>query len=83
MSTNAHQFKEMAKQARAQITRRSVDASELSVTVSGSVVHITGVIRPLRGQPGVDLKEEMNQISQILRQKAGISDVVWDVTMRV
>ena len=83
MATNAHQFKEMAKMARSQITRRSVDASELSVTVSGSTVHITGVLRALRGQPNVDLKEEMHQISQSLRQKAGISEVVWDVTTRV
>jgi hypothetical protein len=73
----------MAKLARVQITRRTIDSSMLNVSVSGGVVYITGVIRPLREYPDVDLKEEMNHIAQILRQKEGIQDVVWDVTQRV
>jgi hypothetical protein len=79
----ANQFALLTKQARAQVTRRSVDASELTVTVNGTVVHITGVIRPLRSQPNVDLKSEMELISQSLRQRSGISDVVWDVVQRL
>ena len=59
----------MAKMARVQITRRTIDSSMLNVTVSGGVVHITGVLRPLREYPNVDLKEEMNHISQILREE--------------
>ncbi|HZP81625.1 MAG TPA: hypothetical protein VFB21_08310 [Chthonomonadaceae bacterium] len=72
----------MLKNVRAQITRRAVDSSMLNVTVSGSVVHITGVLRPLRGF-NVDLRDEMNIISQILRQRSEIQEVVWDVTLRV
>ncbi len=79
----ANQFAALAKTARVQISRRSIDSSLLNVTVNGNVVHITGVIRPLRDHPNVDMKEEMNCISQILRHQAGIHEVVWEVSTRV
>jgi hypothetical protein len=72
----------MARAVRSQIIRRPVDASQLSVLVIGSNVHITGVIRPLAGHRELDMKSEMNTISDILKSRGGISDVVWDVTIR-
>lgn len=68
--------------ARAEVTRRLIDASLLEVRVMGHVAHFTGVIRTLRTHPNVDLQHEMDVISQNLRGKSDIRDVVWDVTLR-
>ncbi|HLK59729.1 MAG TPA: hypothetical protein VKU00_24420 [Chthonomonadaceae bacterium] len=72
----------LTKIVRAQIARRSIDTSLLSINVIGGVVHLIGVLRPVRGNPNIDLTEEMNHISTILRQK-GAREVVWDVSLRV
>ena len=79
---SAHNNKEETRKVRAQIARRYVDTSMLTVSVIGGNVHLTGVLGTLRSHPGVDLKAEMMQISQILRTIPGIRDVVWDVTQR-
>lgn len=75
--------KEMLKRVRGQISRRYVDASMVNVHVSGGVVTLTGIIRHLRTYPNVELREEMEQISKILRSQSGIREVVWDVTIRL
>ena len=77
-----HPQVEMNKKVRAQIVRRRIDSSQLTISVGGKNVYITGVLRPLRGGGAVDLKEEMNHISTALRQSCGVADVVWDVTVR-
>lgn len=74
--------KEATRKVRAQIARRYVDSSMMSVSVIGGSVHITGVISVLRSHPNLDLAGEMAQISTILRSIPGIRDVVWDVTQR-
>ena len=68
---------------RGQIGRRLVDATQLVIQVSGGVIHFGGVLRPLRGAGTLDLNAEMNNISTILRTKAGVKEVVWDVTLRM
>jgi osmotically-inducible protein OsmY len=78
----ASQYAAQTKLVRAQITRRNVDSSGLNVQVSGSTVYLTGVLRVLRTHANVNLQDEMNQISQILKQQAGIREVVWDVSLR-
>lgn len=72
----------LTKMVRSQIARRYVDSSLLDIRVSHGLVTLRGVIRVLRTHPDVDLTKEMETISTILRQKAGIRDVVWDVTQR-
>jgi hypothetical protein len=73
----------LTKMVRGQIGRRLIDATQLVIQVSGGVVHFGGVLRPLRGAPNSDMHLEMNNISTILRQKPGIKEVVWDVTLRL
>ena len=72
----------LTKIVRAQIARRSIDSSLLSINVIGGSVHLIGVLRPVRGNPNINLQEEMNHISTILRQK-GAREVVWDVSLRI
>jgi hypothetical protein len=72
----------LTKLVRSQIARRYIDASLLDIRVSHGLVTLRGVIRVLRSHPDIDLKKEMETISVILRQKAGIRDVIWDVTQR-
>jgi hypothetical protein len=74
---------EATRRIRGQIGRRYIDSSLLNVNVVGNVVHLTGVIRPLRTYPNVDLREEMEHISKILKQSCGMREVVWEVTLRV
>jgi|GEM_PF-1435801 len=73
---------EAIKKVRAQLARRYIDTSTLNVTISGGNVHLTGAIRKLRAHPQVDLHQEMDQISQILKTIAGVREVVWDVALR-
>jgi hypothetical protein len=72
----------LTKMVRSQIARRYIDASLLDIRVSHGLVTLRGVIRVLRTHQEIDLKKEMETISTILRQKAGIREVVWDVTQR-
>ena len=73
----------MTKMVRGQIGRRTIDATQLVIQVSGGVVHFGGVLRPLRATGNTDMQQEMNNISTILRQKPGVKEVVWDVTLRL
>lgn len=72
---------EQRRMVRAQINRRYIDASLLNISVIGGVVYLTGVIKALRTHPDVNLKEEMETISKVLRQ-SGMRDVTWDVNLR-
>ncbi|MDW8206958.1 MAG: BON domain-containing protein [Chloroherpetonaceae bacterium] len=74
--------KELAKKVRAQIARRYIDSSLLNISVFGGSVHLVGAIRTLRTHPDIDMKAEMETISQILRTIPGVRDVVWDVSIR-
>ena len=77
-----HDTKEMARKVRAQIARRYIDTSMLNISVYGGSVHLVGIIKVLRTHPNVDLKSEMDTLSQILRTVPGVREVVWDVTQR-
>ncbi len=79
---SSHDNKEVGKRVRAQIARRYVDSSLLSITIFGSSVRFTGVLGTLRSHPYVDLKSEMEQISTILRTIPGVRDVSWDVSLK-
>ena len=70
------------RMARAEITKRLIDSSMLEVRCIGTVCHLTGILRKLRTHPEVDLKEEMQHISHILRSKAGIREVVWETIIK-
>ena len=78
----AHDGKELAKKVRSQIARRYIDASLLNVSVYGGSVHLVGAIKTLRSHQNIDMKSEMETISQILRTIPGIREVVWDVSVR-
>lgn len=69
---------ELTRMAQREIARRFIDASRLDVKVLHGVVYLTGEIRGLRGY-NTDLKEELDTIYKILRQRPGIRDVVIDV----
>ena len=79
----AHDNKDLQKKIRGQMARRPVDISMINVGVVGTVVYITGVLRPLRGHAEMNLKEEMENIGKVLRSMSGVREVVWDVTLRV
>lgn len=74
--------KELQKKIRGQIARRPLDISMINIGVVGTVVYITGVLRPTRGNNEMDLKGEMENVSKVLRGMSGVREVVWDVTLR-
>lgn len=79
---SASDNKELQKKVRAQIARRYIDTSMLTISVIGGNVRLTGVVSVLRSNPNAELKSEMEQISMILRTVSGVRDVTWDVTQR-
>jgi len=74
--------KEMAKKIRGQIARRYVDASAVNISCVGGSVYLTGVLRSIRTHGDINLKEEMENISKLLRAIPGVRDVHWDVNLR-
>ena len=74
--------KELQKKVRGQIARRYVDASMVNVTCVGGTVHLTGVLKSLRTHSTINLKDEMENISKLLRTIPGVRDIVWDVVLR-
>jgi len=71
----------MTKMVRGQLARRPIDTSLLNIQITGTTVYFVGVLRAMRDHANIDLREEMNHISTILRQK-GIREVVWEVSLR-
>ena len=74
--------KELGKKIRGQIARRYVDASMVNVNVVGGTVYLTGVLKSLRTHATINLKDEMENISKVLRSVPGVREIVWDVTLR-
>jgi len=74
--------KGMQKKVRGQIARRYVDASMVNVNCVGGTVYLTGVLKSLRTHQSVNLKDEMENISKLLRGVPGVRDVIWDVVLR-
>ena len=64
------------------ISKRSLDISQMTVHVMHGVVHLGGHVERLRGyHDDVDLHEEMNIIVRLLKQKPGIRDVCCEVDL--
>lgn len=64
-----------------EINKRHLDTSLMDVHVMHGVVYIRGTVRGIRGH-NVDVKQELEIIRRILRQKPGIRDVVIDAIVR-
>ena len=64
------------------ISKRPVDISQLHVHVTHGVVYLGGHVDRLRDYHlEVDLQDEMNMIVRLLKQKAGIRDVLCEVDL--
>lgn len=70
----------MTREVLRDISKRPLDISNLSVHVTRGVVHLAGRVEKVRGNyEFVNLREEMNVIVRILKQKPGIRDVCCEV----
>jgi len=72
---------EMRRMVLREINKRHLDTSLMDVHVIHGVVYIRGMVRGIRGH-NVDVKQELEIIRRILRQKPGIRDVVVDAIIR-
>lgn len=72
---------EATRIVRKEFARRPIDTSLMTITIVHGVVYLRGSVRPMRGHH-FDMREELDTMSKILRQRQGIRDVVVDVTMR-
>ncbi|MCH8275168.1 MAG: BON domain-containing protein [Armatimonadetes bacterium] len=70
-----------AKIVRREITRRPIDYSRIDIRVNHGIVYIRGQVAAMRGQP-LDIREEMQLIVKVIRQRPGIRDVILDVIYR-
>jgi len=65
---------------RTTLTKRGFDTTRADVRVSHGVCYIKGLVSPMKGVSFSDIRIEMEQVRQILRQKQGIRDVMVDCT---
>ncbi|MER3401752.1 MAG: hypothetical protein C4337_00215 [Armatimonadota bacterium] len=72
---------EMRRMVLREINKRHLDTSLMDAHVMHGVVYIRGTVRGIRGHD-VDVKQELEIIRRILRQKPGIRDVVVDAIVR-
>lgn len=72
--------KELQLMVRREIARRQVDTTLLDVYAVHGVVHLRGVLRPLRGTD-FDMKVEMGIIEHMLKLKPGVREVIVECSM--
>jgi hypothetical protein len=70
------------KAARTELTKRGIDVTLCDVRVMHGVLHIRGSVRKGPGGEFTDLKEELDRVCGLLRQKPGIKDVSLAVSIR-
>ena len=70
---------EMVRSIRRELGRRSIDSSEIIVSVIGSVVHLAGMVRPARGHEA-DFEKELAVLDKVIRHHQGVRDVVMEWT---
>lgn len=64
------------------ISKRPLDISDLHVSVMHGVVYLRGRVDRIRGYYGdIDLQDELNRVTRLLRQKQGVRDVVCEVEL--
>jgi hypothetical protein len=69
------------KALRSELGRRFVDVAQADVRVSHGVAYIRGVVKPIKGgNPNV--KESLDTVIKVMRQRGLVRDVVVDCAYR-
>lgn len=68
---------EMVRYVRREMARRCLDTGQVTVSAMRGVIHLHGTVRPLRGHEG-EFEEEINVLHRVLKQRAGVRDVVME-----
>jgi hypothetical protein len=66
---------------RRELARRPLDCSMVQVSVTHGVVYLRGTVRAMRGHD-IDLLQEIAIVETVLKQRAGIRDVVSELQTR-
>ena len=69
----------MCVAARREISRHSVDCSEVQISSSHSVIYLHGKVRPMRGREAT-FESDVTVLLKALRQRSGIRDVITEWT---
>lgn len=69
------------KMVRSEFGKRMIDVTNADMRVTHGVCYIRGSLKPIKGGPS-DIRKEVEIIMKVLRQRAGIKDVVLDCTIR-
>ena len=77
----AHEQKQLQLLVRREMARRPLDCSMVEVYVSHGVVYLRGTIRAMRGHD-IDVPHEIAILQTVLKQRAGIRDVVSELQTR-
>jgi hypothetical protein len=73
--------KQMQMMVRRELARRPLDGSMVQISVTHGVVYLRGTIRAMRGHD-IDVLQEIAILSTVLRQRAGVRDVVSELQTR-
>lgn len=71
----------LSRQARAEVVRRPIDSAMIDVRVSRGVIHVSGRLANLPGQPDVNLRQEMEILNKTLRSIKDVKDVIWEMAL--
>jgi hypothetical protein len=77
----AEDQKMMQLMVRRELARRPLDCSMVEVSVSHGVIYLRGTIRAMRGHE-IDVPQEIAILQTVLKQRAGIRDVVSELQTR-
>lgn len=71
----------LSRKARAEVVRRPINSAMIDVRVSRGVVHVSGRMATLPGQPDVNLRQEMEILNKTLRSIKDVKDVIWEMAL--
>jgi hypothetical protein len=66
---------EMVRTVRREMARHQIDASMTSVSAHHGVIHLYGMVRPLRGHEQ-EFESEMIALYKCLRQRPGVRELI-------
>jgi len=72
----------LTKMARSELGKHGFELTHTDLRVTFGVLYIKGTVSAMRGATFKDAKAELELVSRVMRQRAGIKDVVIDVRYR-
>ena len=67
--------KAIAMHARHMIAKSPLDISQLNISCHGSAVELTGIVKPPRGAPPMNVRKEFEILLDLIRSTRGVKEI--------